>query len=256
METILSPEQFEALQQLDTCTIANAIEVFNLRQRNEGFVSDAATHSIFPHLPPMLGYAVTGRIRSTTPPLVSSLPPPRILSYYDRTDWWNYVLSIPAPRVVVMQDVDHTPGVGAFFGEMHSAVSKALGCNGYVTNGAVRDLPAVEVLGFQLFAGHVSVSHAYVHIVDFGEPVEIGGLHIRPGDLIHGDRHGVQSIPKKIAADIPAVVKELSRSERPILEFCRSPQFSLEALREMMRETFHPETAQRKDGGTSRKGFE
>ncbi|MGH9326043.1 MAG: RraA family protein [Terriglobia bacterium] len=254
METTLSPEQFEALRRLDTCTVANAIEVFNVRQRNEWFVNDAVAHSIFPHFPPMLGYAVTGTIRSAAPPLVSSLPPPRILSYCDRTDWWNYVLSIPAPRVVVMQDLDHIPGTGALFGEVHSSVCRALGCAGYVTNGAVRDLPAVESLGFQLFAGHVSVSHAYAHIVEFGEPVEIGGVRIHPGDLIQGDRHGVQSIPKIIAAKIPAVVEELSRGERPILELCASPRFSLDGLREMVNETLHREAALR--GDSVQKGFE
>ena len=99
---------------------------------------------------------------------------------------------------------------------MHVNILRALGCVGAVTNGAVRDLPAAEELGFQLFAGSVSVSHAYVHIVEFGTPVEIGGLKIQSGDLLHGDLHGVQSIPLDIAGKIPPVAAEIVARDQAI----------------------------------------
>src|SRR5262249_25509707 len=152
----------------------NAIETFAVRLRNEGF-TDAAIRCLFPHFLPMIGYAVPCQIRCSSPPPIGH-------TYVDRTDWWNYVLTIPAPRVVVIQDVDTTPGLGSFVGEVHANILKALGCVGAVTNGAVRDLPAVEAAGFHLFAGNVAVSHAYVHIVQIGVPVEIAGLQIQPGD--------------------------------------------------------------------------
>jgi 4-hydroxy-4-methyl-2-oxoglutarate aldolase len=236
MEPALTSEEFEALRRLETCTVANAIETFNVRLRNEGFANSRSVHSIFSNYPPMLGYAVTGTIRSTAPPLASSLPPPRILTFSHRSDWWDYILSIPAPRVVVLQDVDSSPGLGAFMGEVHSAICRAFGCTGYVTNGAVRDLNAIEPMGFSLFAGTVSVSHAYVHIVDYGEPVEIGGLRIRPGALIHGDRHGLQTIPNDIAARIPAVAARQVEEERQILDLCNSPDFSPGKLRKAVKE--------------------
>jgi len=90
---------------------------------------------------------------------------------YDRTDWWKEILAVPAPRIVVIQDVDANPGLGAFVGEVHAHILQALGCVGVVTNGAVRDLNAIEGSGFQVFAGNVSVSHAYAHVFDFGGPV-------------------------------------------------------------------------------------
>lgn len=104
-----------------------------------------------------------------------------------------------------------------------------------MTNGAVRDLPAVEKAGFQLFAGNVAVSHSYAHIVDFGEPVEIGGPKIHPGDLIHGDRHGVHTIPLEIAREIPKVAASLLAEERALIELCRSPGFSLPELDSRLR---------------------
>ncbi len=231
MDDPLHQEHFEALRRLDGCSLANAIEVFNIRLRNEGFASHAAVRCIFKDFPPILGYAVTGTIRSATPPIASSLPPPHRLTFADRDDWWKYVLSIPEPRVVVLRDVDHAPGLGAFVGDVHAAICRALGCVGYVTNGAVRDVDAVGAMGFQMFAGSISVSHAYAHISDFGEPVEIGGMRVRPGDLIHGDRHGVQTVPKHIAAQIPPVVACLQEKERRIIEFCNSADFTLERLR-------------------------
>jgi 4-hydroxy-4-methyl-2-oxoglutarate aldolase len=232
----LTIEQFEALRRLDGCTLANAIETFNIRLRNEGFASHPTVHCIFPDLPPMLGYAVTGRIRSATPPVASSLPPPRTYSFKHRTDWWDYVLTIPAPRVVVLRDVDTSPGAGAFMGEVHSAICAALGCVGYVTNGAVRDLDVVRAAGFHFFAGRISVSHAYVHIVDFGDPVEIGGMRVRPGQIVHGDRHGVQTIPNHIAAQIPGVAACLKETERKIIKFCKSGEFTLEKLRALVQD--------------------
>ena len=156
--------------------------------------------------------------------------------YYDRMDFWSYVATIPEPRVIVLQDVDHMPGVGAFVGEIHANIGQALNCLGYITNGAVRDLPAVKALGFHLFSGSVSVSHAYAHLIEFGEPVEIGGLKIAPGDLLHGDRHGVQSIPPEVVSKIPQEAERVLRSEGELIQFCKSPQFSLKGLSDRLKQ--------------------
>jgi len=212
----------EKIRSLDTCTVSNAIERFNVRLRNEGFVS-GSLRCRFPNLPPMLGYAVTGRIRSSSPPMSGRC-------YYDRMDFWNHMAAMPEPRVLVLQDVDRAPGFGAFVGEIHATISLALGCVGYITNGSVRDLPAVRAMGFHLFSGSVAVSHAYAHLVEFGEPVEIGGLKISPGDLIQGDRHGVQIIPLPLVGEIAEEAAKIQSEEQELLTFCRSPQFSLQGL--------------------------
>ena len=135
-----------------------------------------------------------------------------------------------------MQDVDPGCGIGALFGEIHAHICRALRCVGYVTNGAVRDIKALEAMGFYVFAKTVAVSHAYAHIIEFGEPVEIGGLKIKPGDLLHGDRHGVQSVPLSIAAQVPRAAVELLARERRFIQFLDSPEFSLETLRARIEE--------------------
>ena len=228
-KSALSASDFEKIRSLDTCTVSNTIERFNVRLRNEGFVH-SSVHCQFPHFVPMLGYAATARIRASSAPMTGRC-------YYDRMDWWGHVLTIPEPRVIVLEDIDHQRGIGAFVGEIHAQIALALHCVGCVTNGAVRDLPAVEKAGFHLFAGSVAVSHSYAHIVDFGEPVEIGGLKIHPGDLIHGDQHGVQTIPQEIASEIPKVAAGLVAEERALIELCRSAGFSLEELAARLRKT-------------------
>jgi regulator of RNase E activity RraA len=202
--------------------VSNAIERLNVRMRNEGFIA-SGVRCRFPTLKPMLGYAATGRIRSASPPL-------RGRCYYDRADFWEYVGSLPAPTVLVLCDIDHQPGIGAFVGEIHATIAHALHCVGCVTNGAVRDLPAVRALGFHLFSGSVAVSHSYAHLVDFGEPVELGGLKISSGDLIHADLHGVHSIPIETAAEIPAEAEKILSAENELKRFCRSSAFSVEEL--------------------------
>src|SRR3984885_2327876 len=222
--TVLSLGDLETLKGFDSCTVSNAIERLNIRLRNEGFLSGVA-RCRFPKLPPMVGYAATARIRTASAPMSHRC-------YYDRMDWWNYVASLPEPGVMVLQDADHNPGLGASVGEIHAAIGVALNCVGCITNGAVRDLAAVEAMGFQLYSGRTSVSHAYAHIVDFGEPVEIDSLKISSGDLLHCDRHGVVSIPLSIAAKIPREAVKIGVEERELVEFCQSPDFSLQELSE------------------------
>jgi 4-hydroxy-4-methyl-2-oxoglutarate aldolase len=212
----------DQLRQFDTCTLANAIERLNIRPRNEGFMRGGAICQ-FPPLTPTVGHAVTGRIRSYMPPVTGKC-------YYDRIEWWQYLVTIPPPRVVVLQDVDNLPGFGALFGEVHARICRALGCVAYVTNGAVRDLDGIEPLDFQVFAGSAAVSHAYAHIVDFGEAVEIGGLEIKPGDILHGDRHGVLSVPPELVDKLPAVAGQIQSEEKELFALIESPEFSVEVL--------------------------
>ncbi len=176
----------------------------------------------------MVGYAATARIRSASAPMSQRC-------YYDRMDWWNYVASLPEPRIMVLQDIDHNPGLGAFVGEIHAAIGVALNCVGCVTNGAVRDLPAAEAMGFQMYSSRTSVSHAYAHITEFGEPVEIDSLKISSGDLLHGDRHGIVQIPLQVAADVSREASKIEDQERELVDFCRSSGFSLAELAERIR---------------------
>ena len=225
----LAETELDALRAFNTCMVANAVETFNVRLRNTGF-TDASIRCMVEDAPPMVGYAVTARLRSDAPPMSGG-------TFRDRSDFWNDVLQVSAPRVLVLQDMDDRPGRGAFIGDVHASILRALDCVGYLTNGAVRELPGVRAAGLQLFAGNVAVSHAYAHIFDVGAKVTIGGMDIRPGDLLHGDRHGVLNIPVEIAPDIPKAAKALAAEEQKVIEFCRSSSFSIPKLGEIMKKS-------------------
>jgi 4-hydroxy-4-methyl-2-oxoglutarate aldolase len=222
----LPPELLDVLCNLSTCVVANAIETFDVRLRNAGF-ANSTIRCMFPDLPPLVGYAVTTKIRTADPPMEGH-------TYYARPDWWQHIQTIPKPRIIVAEDVDSTPGAGAFVGEVHANILLALGCAGIVTNGAVRDLPAAHAAGFQMFAGGVSVSHAYAHVFDFGGTAELGGLTINPGDLIQGDLHGVQTIPREIAARVVSVAREVLLQREKLIELCRSTDFTIAKLYETL----------------------
>jgi len=229
MNPPISDSALKALATFNTCEVANAIECFDVRLRNEGFTNNTL-QCHFPELPPMVGYAVTLRVHSGNPPMQGG-------TYAQRTEWWDQLDAVPGPHIVVVQDADRRPGIGAFVGQVHAAILQALGCIGVVTNGAVRDVPEVKPMGFPLFSGNLSVSHAYMHVVEVNTPVEIAGLRIHAGDLIHGDQHGIVRVPRQIAPELPEVIARTRAQEREILEYCRAANFSKAGLRRILGES-------------------
>lgn len=221
--TPLTSDEIIALQQLSTPTVANAIETFNIQSRDSGFMN-STVRAVVPGSSPMVGYACTAKMRATTKPT----PDTELLF----RQIWEHILTQPGPRVIVIEDLDAAP-IGAFWGEVQANIHRALGCVGVVTNGGVRDLDEVRALGFQFFAGSVMVSHAYAHLVEVGTPVTVGGLTVSPGDLLHGDQHGVCAIPPATARDLPRVARELEAQERDIIAHCQSAEFSIDRLHEL-----------------------
>ncbi len=223
--SILDETQLDALRRYNTPTISNAIELFNLRPRQTGFLPHTI-RCLLPDLGPIVGYAVTSRTRASKP--APDEPPGDLLGNYLR-----YVASQPGPLVAVGEDLDDPPGLGAQFGEVTATIHQKLGCVGHITSGCPRDLDEVRALGFQLFGLNPCVSHAYVRLVEFGTPVRIGGVEIHPGELIHADKHGVCLIPAEAAPRLALACAEVERRERPLLEICRSADFSLERYIEL-----------------------
>lgn len=201
----------EALARYDTPTICNAMEIVAPERRLIGYTTKPLVCP-FPDLPPMVGYARTVSIRSV---LKSTLPADeqsrRRIAYYE------YVGTGFGPRITVLQDIDGADvGYGAFWGEVQSNVHKALGCLGVVTSGSVRDIPMIAP-GFQMLAGSIVPSHAYVHVVDFGIDVTVHGMAVRSGDLIHADRHGAIVVPIDKIDAMKAALDGLSAREAKII---------------------------------------
>jgi 4-hydroxy-4-methyl-2-oxoglutarate aldolase len=219
-ESRLTENELRALMRISTPTISNAIELFGVRPRDTGFLRHYI-RCLLPDLGAIVGYAVTSKTRAA--PLEPGKAEPDLLG-----DYFRYVASHPGPKIAVGQDLDDPPGLGAQFGEVTATIHQKLGCVGHITSGCPRDLDEVHALGFQLFGLNPCVSHAYVRLVEFDTPVQIGGVEIRTGDLLHGDKHGVCIIPHAIAHRLAEACAEVERRERPLLECCRADDFSLE----------------------------
>jgi regulator of RNase E activity RraA len=229
MSAPLPASVLDALARYDTPTICNAMEIVAPERRLIGYTTKPLVCP-FPDLPPMVGYARTVTIRSV---LQSSVEPAeqarRRIAYYE------YVGTGYGPRICVIQDIDGPDiGYGAFWGEVQSNVHKALGCLGVITDGSIRDVPQ-WALGFQALAGSIGPSHAWVHAENFGGEVRVAGMTVRSDDLIHADRHGAIVIPHDLAVKLPEAAELCGRREAPILEIARSPDFSLERLKEALK---------------------
>ena len=219
----LTTDQLSLLRITNTPTIANAMEKLGIRDRAEGFTR-GNVRAIYPDLGVMVGYAVTVTMRSMQAPAKKLA----LKSY------WDHIATIPSPRVVVVQDLDERP-LGALWGEVNANIHRALGCIGVLTNGTVRDVDDVQPLGFHFFASGVAVSHVWAYPEGFDKPVTVDGMAVRPGDLIHADKHGAITIPIEHVDALLNAVTAVERYERPLIQLSKSPEFSTAKLEQLMK---------------------
>jgi len=222
--TPLLQNDLDALAEFDTPTICNALEKLDAQTQANGFTTEPFLCG-FPAQKPIVGYARTAMIRSAQP--LGAAPP---LQRSLQNDYYRYIDAGVRPSIVVIQDLDGAQaGYGAFWGEVQSAIHVGLGAHGLITNGSVRDLDQWAP-GFQFLAARVAPSHAYAKPVAFGTEVQVFGMRVRPGDLVHADRHGAVVIPPALARDIPAAARAVAAREARILAVARGPACSAERL--------------------------
>lgn len=213
--TTISEQTLQRLRQYDTPTVCNAIELFDVRPRNTGYMN-SSIKSCFPELPPMVGFALTSTFRSQA-------APPSGSSYAGMEGQLAVFDKLPGPPVVVFQDLDF-PSVAATFGEVMCTTYQQFGATGLITSGSGRDLDQVRPLKFPAFTAGICCAHGYCHILEVNTPVSIGGIMIRPAELLHGDCNGVTTIPADIASEIPDVCAELALAERIVLDYVKTPE--------------------------------
>ena len=217
----LTSDELEALRRIDSPTIANAIEPFGVRPLTEGFMG-MDIKCMFPELGVMVGYAVTAMVDSQT-----EGPEP------DKSVLWDVIKSIdasPKPAVLVFQDAGPRNSHSCHFGDGLANLAKRVGAIGLITNGGIRDLSGVREIGFQFFAPGVTVSHGNYRYVSSGEPVEVSGVRVEPGNLIHADENGVVLIPSEIARDVIAKAEEIMSAEASTIGFYRGADFSMDGV--------------------------
>jgi len=224
----ITKEEFEFLRSIDTPTVCNLVEIVTPARRGAGYTVKHL-HCPFPDLPPMVGFARTVTIKAKDAFGMGDA------SYIQRRlDYLDYVAAEPRPTVMVIEDLDKEPGHGAFWGEVQSNVHHALGCLGTVTNGSVRDIPMIPP-GFQLLAGSIGPSHAWVHMVDYGGEVNVHGMTVRSNDLIHADRHGAVVVPHDQIGAMKTALTGLAEREAKIIKAARAPDMTVEKIKAAIR---------------------
>ena len=224
---MLTPSQAEFLKSIDTPTVCNLLEIVAPERRGFGYTV-RHLHCAFPELPPMVGFAKTVTMRAQDP-----VPLGQAGYMQKRLDYLDYVAAAPQPSIAVIQDLDDIVGFGAFWGEVQSNVHQALGCLGTITNGSVRDIPMIPP-GFQMLAGSISPSHAFVHVVDYGINVNIHGMAVKSGDLIHADRHGAVVVPLNTIDPMQKAADGLAAKEAKIIAAAKSGA-GVEAIKAAMK---------------------
>lgn len=185
---ILSHGELLKLKRWNTPTIYNGWEAITQHDRTKGFFNLEQTYDYMPEMGPMIGYAVTVRVKPSDSDIPKSNP-----------DAWAayraYVANFEGPKIVIVQDQDKPVMVGSFWGEVNSNIHRSLGCVGTITDGAIRDIDEMKNAGFKALCRGTCVGHAYVCPEKWGVDVEAFGCTVRPGDLIHADKHGFLIIP-------------------------------------------------------------
>jgi regulator of RNase E activity RraA len=203
----------ELLRKYDTPTVCNVVELFDVRPRSAGYM-DARIKACFPALPPMVGFVSTATFRSAAPPRAGNV-------YAGLADQVSGFPNLPGPAVVVFQDLDD-PVASATFGEIMCTTYKTFGAAGLITSGAGRDIDQVEALRFPCFTNGTICAHGYPQIVQVGVPVQVGGVMVYPGELLHADRNGVTTIPLEIAAATARACADYMAAEKVILDYLSS----------------------------------
>lgn len=218
----MDTDLLDILSRVDTPTVCNAIEVV---QGRRGFA--AFTRGTMVCTEPgraVVGYAVTAQIAALAPPT----EPPEVIRTR-RMAYYRAMHDAPKPSVAVIEDLDWPNCIGAYWGEINTTIHKGFGMSGALTNGVVRDLGDLPT-GFPVIAGSIGPSHGFVHVRSLGQPVRVMGLEVRPGDLVHADRHGAVVVPQDAVPALGNAVKKLQETERLILDPARAPGFDFEAF--------------------------
>jgi regulator of RNase E activity RraA len=218
---IIENELLELLRSVDTPTVCNAIEVV---QGQRGFSQFTRGTMICSDIgaPSVVGYAKTARIAAINPPQEDSETiRTRRMAYY------RYMSEAPRPAVAVIEDLDFPDCIGAYWGEINTNVHKGFGLSGALTNSVVRDLGDLPD-NFPVIAGSIGPSHGFVHVKEIDSTVNIFGLEISPGDLIHADRHGALVIPEDVVNGLRAGIDTLLANEQIVLAPTREANFSFE----------------------------
>ncbi len=210
-----TPELVETLSRIDTPTLANACELLNVRNRMSGFCS-RTLRQLTPDMGVLCGYAVTVHALTATPETFS-----REEGVAGYMQVCRALEKAPKPAVVVIQEFGPHPEYATHLGEVLGTLFQRFGAIGVVSDSAIRDLDELHAIRFQAFAPGTVSSHGNLVYLRVQEPVMICGLTVHPGDLLHGDKNGLLTVPAEGREKLPELVERVRAKEKKLLDVLR-----------------------------------
>lgn len=226
---LLTIDLISYLKSFDTPTISNGLDLFRGKRSADGFTKIPFV-SANSKLPPIVGIAKTAKIKASSPSdMTPDLTSKIRLDYYEYMSKKNLIHK-QAPSVCLIEDLDWPNLIGSFWGEVNVALHKGLGLAGTITNGLLRDLDAIDK-NYQVLANSIGPSHAYVHVLEFGGTIDVHGIKVHDGDIIHADQHGVVIIPEDALSMIKEAIDYMSKKEKYLIDAAKKPDFNIDKLR-------------------------
>jgi 4-hydroxy-4-methyl-2-oxoglutarate aldolase len=122
-----------------------------------------------------------------------------------------------APGSVIVIDNASRDTMGTW-GNILTEMSHLRGMAGTVIDGNCRDVALCRELGYPIFSSHhwMRTGKGRIELAGLQVPVCIGGVVVKPGDLLRGDADGVVAVPKRHVARVLDIAEDITVKENAI----------------------------------------
>ncbi len=217
----------QQLQEFDTALLANTVGYIDAAPVHE-FYMGGSIASVTPTLGPTVGVAMTCEVDSSSPGNVADWEP-----YYEQV---REMEKSGVPIVWVAKCVGSRPDHECVLGDGMAKILHSAGCVGIVTDGGVRDIEGLITVPFAAYSKGRTIHHTAVRFPRINIPIQIGGITVNPGDIIHANIGGVIKLPRKNLEKLPALAVEMKAFESDVHRVWRETGVTLDQKRKWVAE--------------------
>jgi len=190
---MISRTTIESLREFDTALLANTLGHIGSTAAHEWYMG-GSIQSQTPDIGPTVGLAVTCQVDTGSPGNKNMLQP-----YFDQVQRTS---EMELPTIWIVETVGSRPDHECVIGDGMAKMLYSVGCQGVITNGYCRDIAGCQTVPFAVHCRGTIAHHTELRFVAMDVAVEVGGITVKPGELIHADHEGVIKIPAGMAESL------------------------------------------------------